>query len=158
MSIPSANLFKRFTDGFLVPFSSLLISAWLIPVRSASSFCVRFCDVLAFTIALITSSSIDQTRKALYYEPDYLDEILEEHRAILTAIKNRDVEEGKTAMSRHLECWFPAPSSRPDAPYKTPSGRTDPADSDRDVEEGKTAMSRHLDGSKRRAEFIYNVK
>ncbi|MCI9475338.1 GntR family transcriptional regulator [Anaerovoracaceae bacterium 41-7] len=59
---------------------------------------------------------IDQTRKALYYEPDYLDEILEEHRSILTAIKNRDVEEGKAAMSRHL------------------------------------------DGSKRRAEFIYNVK
>ena len=59
---------------------------------------------------------IDQTRKALYYKPDYLDEILEEHRSILTAIKNRDVEEGKAAMSRHL------------------------------------------DGSKRRAEFIYNVK
>ncbi len=59
---------------------------------------------------------IDQTRKALYYEPDYLDEILEEHRSILTAIKNRDAEEGKSAMSRHL------------------------------------------DGSKRRAEFIYNVK
>ena len=59
---------------------------------------------------------IDQTRKALYYEPDYLDEILEEHRAILTAIKNRDAEEGKATMSRHL------------------------------------------DGSKRRAEFIYNVK
>lgn len=59
---------------------------------------------------------IDQTRKALYYEPDYLDEILGEHRAILSAIKNRNVEEGKAAMSRHL------------------------------------------DGSKRRAEFIYNVK
>ena len=59
---------------------------------------------------------IDQTRKALYYEPDYLDEILAEHRAILVAIKNRNVEEGKAAMSKHL------------------------------------------DGSKRRAEFIYNVK
>ena len=46
---------------------------------------------------------IDQTRKALYYEPDYLDEILEEHRSILTAIKNRDAEEGKSAMSRHLD-------------------------------------------------------
>ncbi len=46
---------------------------------------------------------IDQTRKALYYEPDYLDEILGEHRAILSAIKNRNVEEGKAAMSKHLD-------------------------------------------------------
>lgn len=59
---------------------------------------------------------IDQTRKALCYEPDYLGEILGEHRAILTAIKNRNADEAKAAMSRHL------------------------------------------DGSKRRAEFIYNVK
>ena len=55
--IPSANRFNNLRDGFLVPFSSLLISAWLIPVLSASSFWVRFCEILASTIARITSIS-----------------------------------------------------------------------------------------------------
>ena len=36
--IPLANLFNIFNVGFLVPFSSLLISAWLIPVLSDNCF------------------------------------------------------------------------------------------------------------------------
>ncbi len=59
---------------------------------------------------------IEQTRKAIFDESDYLEEIFQEHRAVLEAIKAHDVEGAKEAMAKHL------------------------------------------DGSKRRAEFIYNVK
>lgn len=59
---------------------------------------------------------IDQTRKVIFDERDYLEEIFQEHKAVLEAVKNRDVEGAKAAMAKHL------------------------------------------DGSKRRAEFIYNVK
>ncbi len=59
---------------------------------------------------------IDQTRKVIFDERDYLEEIFQEHKAVLEAVKNRDVEGAKEAMAKHL------------------------------------------DGSKRRAEFIYNVK
>lgn len=59
---------------------------------------------------------IDQTRKVIFDGGEYLEEIFQEHKAVLEAIKNRDVEGAKEAMAKHL------------------------------------------DGSKRRAEFIYNVK
>lgn len=59
---------------------------------------------------------IEQTRKVIFDERDYLEEIFLEHKAVLEAIKAHDVEGAKEAMARHL------------------------------------------DGSKRRAEFIYNVK
>lgn len=59
---------------------------------------------------------IEQTRKAIFDEKDYLEDIFQEHKAVLEAIK------------------------------------------DRDAERAKAAMAMHLDGSKRRAEFIYNVK
>ena len=59
---------------------------------------------------------IDQTRKVIFDERDYLEEIFQAHKAVLEAVKNRDVEGAKAAMAKHL------------------------------------------DGSKRRAEFIYNVK
>lgn len=59
---------------------------------------------------------IDQTRKVIFDGGEYLEEIFQEHKAVLEAIKNRDVEGAKAAMAKHL------------------------------------------DGSKRRAEFIYNVK
>ena len=56
------------------------------------------------------------SRKVIFDERDYLEEIFQEHKAVLEAVKNRDVEGAKAAMAKHL------------------------------------------DGSKRRAEFIYNVK
>ncbi len=59
---------------------------------------------------------IRQTRKALFSDKDSLEEVFNEHREILDAIKHRDAEKAKEAMGRHL------------------------------------------DGSKRRAEFVYNVK
>ncbi len=59
---------------------------------------------------------IDQTRKVIFDEQGYLEEIFQEHKAVLDAIKAHDTEGAKEAMARHL------------------------------------------DGSKRRAEFIYNVK
>lgn len=59
---------------------------------------------------------IEQTRRVIFDERDYLEEIFHEHKAVLEAIKAHDVEGAKEAMARHL------------------------------------------DGSKRRAEFIYNVK
>lgn len=46
---------------------------------------------------------IEQTRKVLFYEQEYLDEIFEEHRAILDSIKERDVVKAKEAMARHLD-------------------------------------------------------
>ena len=46
---------------------------------------------------------IEQTRKVLYYKQDCLEEILAEHKAILDAIKARDVEKAKSAMAKHLD-------------------------------------------------------
>lgn len=46
---------------------------------------------------------IEQTRKVLYYEQDYLTDIFSEHREILEAIKRRDSAGAKAAMARHLE-------------------------------------------------------
>ncbi|MGF6376427.1 DNA-binding GntR family transcriptional regulator [Clostridiales Family XIII bacterium PM5-7] len=46
---------------------------------------------------------IEQTRKVIFYEQDYLEAILKEHRAILEAIASGDVERAKAAMASHLE-------------------------------------------------------
>jgi DNA-binding GntR family transcriptional regulator len=46
---------------------------------------------------------IEQTRKAIFYEPDYLKGILVEHKAILDAIKSGDVDRAKKAMADHLD-------------------------------------------------------
>jgi DNA-binding GntR family transcriptional regulator len=46
---------------------------------------------------------IEQTRKAIFYEEDYLKEILAEHKAILAAIKSGDAERSKAAMAEHLD-------------------------------------------------------
>ncbi len=46
---------------------------------------------------------IEQTRKAIFYEEDYLKEILAEHKAILAAVKTGDVEKSKQAMAEHLD-------------------------------------------------------
>lgn len=59
---------------------------------------------------------IARTRKALYDDRKYLGQIALEHKAVLEAIKVRDVEGAKEAMGRHL------------------------------------------DESKKRAEFVYNIK
>lgn len=46
---------------------------------------------------------IEQTRKALYNDQSCLEEIFQEHRTILEAIKARDVVRAKEAMARHLD-------------------------------------------------------
>jgi DNA-binding GntR family transcriptional regulator len=46
---------------------------------------------------------IEQTRKVLFYEQNYLEEVFAEHQAILEAIKAGDAEEAKAAMARHLD-------------------------------------------------------
>lgn len=46
---------------------------------------------------------IEQTRKALYNDQSCLEEIFQEHRTILEAIKARDVQSAKEAMARHLD-------------------------------------------------------
>ena len=46
---------------------------------------------------------IEQTRKVILYEQAYLEEILKEHKNILTAIIDRDAEGAKAAMAAHLE-------------------------------------------------------
>lgn len=46
---------------------------------------------------------IEQTRKVILYEQAYLEEILKEHKAVLVAIIDRDVEGAKKAMAEHLE-------------------------------------------------------
>lgn len=49
-------------------------------------------------------SYIDQTRKAIYDEQEeYLQEILVEHKTILDAIRNRDMDGAKAAMGSHLD-------------------------------------------------------
>ena len=46
---------------------------------------------------------IEQTRKVIFYEQDYLEEIFAEHKAVLDAMISRDVEAAKTAMAKHLD-------------------------------------------------------
>ncbi len=46
---------------------------------------------------------IEQTKKVIYYEKESLEEILEEHQAILDAILHEDVEAAKAAMATHLD-------------------------------------------------------
>ncbi|MBR5315667.1 MAG: GntR family transcriptional regulator [Firmicutes bacterium] len=46
---------------------------------------------------------IEQTRKVIFYEQDYLEEIFIEHKRILDAIIDRDVEKAKLAMADHLD-------------------------------------------------------
>ena len=47
---------------------------------------------------------IERTRQVIHSEQrEYLDEILTEHKAILDAIKDRDLERAKAAMAEHLD-------------------------------------------------------
>ncbi len=46
---------------------------------------------------------IEKTRKSIFYEQSYLEGILVEHRAILDAIREKDVDKAVNAMSKHLE-------------------------------------------------------
>lgn len=46
---------------------------------------------------------IDQTRRVIYYDNTYLSTISAEHRVILRAIIDRDVEAGKEAMAKHID-------------------------------------------------------
>ena len=46
---------------------------------------------------------IDKTRKSFFYEQSYLEGILSEHRAILEAIKDGDVDKAVAAMERHMD-------------------------------------------------------
>ena len=46
---------------------------------------------------------IDKTRKSFFYEQSYLEGILSEHRAILDAIKEGDVDKAVEAMARHMD-------------------------------------------------------
>ncbi len=46
---------------------------------------------------------IEQTRKVLYYEKEYLEEIFAEQKELLEAIKARDAARAKEAMAKHLE-------------------------------------------------------
>ena len=45
---------------------------------------------------------LDKTRKSIFYEQDYLESILKEHRAILEAIKERARDRAIEAMKLHL--------------------------------------------------------
>ena len=46
---------------------------------------------------------IEQTRKVIFYEQEYLEEIFEEHKAVLMAIMSKDAEAAKEAMAKHLD-------------------------------------------------------
>lgn len=46
---------------------------------------------------------IEQTRKALSYKQEYLEDIFAEHLEILKALRDKDAERAKNAMARHLE-------------------------------------------------------
>ncbi len=46
---------------------------------------------------------IKHSRKSSPYPDNYLAEVLEEHRAIFQAFKNKDVEAGALAMKKHME-------------------------------------------------------
>ena len=54
---PEAKRFKVLMEGFALPFSSLLISAWAIPVRAANSFCVMPWRSRASIMARIIANS-----------------------------------------------------------------------------------------------------
>lgn len=45
---------------------------------------------------------LDKTRKSVFYEESFLDDIQEEHRAIMEAVKERDPEKGLEAIREHL--------------------------------------------------------
>ena len=45
---------------------------------------------------------LDKTRKSIFYEQDYLESILKEHRAILEAIKAHQKDRAIKAMKQHL--------------------------------------------------------
>jgi len=46
---------------------------------------------------------IEQTKRVIFYNQEYLQEILVEHKAVLDAIKSGDVEGAKAAMGNHLD-------------------------------------------------------
>ncbi len=46
---------------------------------------------------------LDKTRKASLYEPGWLLDILQEHRAIVSAIRRRDLDAATAAVSEHLK-------------------------------------------------------
>lgn len=46
---------------------------------------------------------IEQTRKVIFYEQSYLEQIFQEHRAVLEAIKAGDTAGAKEAMAKHLD-------------------------------------------------------
>lgn len=46
---------------------------------------------------------IEQTRRVIFYEQSYLEEILAEHKAILDAMKNSDKESAVKAIAEHLD-------------------------------------------------------
>ena len=48
-------------------------------------------------------SYIAQTRREVFYNKEYIEEVLKEHRGILEAIKAKDVDKAKLAMKNHLD-------------------------------------------------------
>lgn len=46
---------------------------------------------------------LDKTRKSIFYDREYLESILSEHRLILKAIKERDKQRATEAMKAHLD-------------------------------------------------------
>ena len=45
---------------------------------------------------------IEQTTRPIFYEPKFLQQIVDEHRAIVDAFEKRDTEEAVAAMSQHM--------------------------------------------------------
>lgn len=45
---------------------------------------------------------IEQTTRPIFYEPKFLQQIVDEHRAIVDAFEKRDTESSVAAMSRHM--------------------------------------------------------
>ena len=45
---------------------------------------------------------LDQTRKSVFYREEFLDSILEEHKAIFEAVKSRDKDMAVAAIKKHL--------------------------------------------------------
>lgn len=46
---------------------------------------------------------IDQTRKVVFYNEEYLKAVLKEHKNILSAIEEKDADKAKLAMEEHLD-------------------------------------------------------
>ncbi|MDD4122558.1 MAG: hypothetical protein PHE94_06730 [Eubacteriales bacterium] len=46
---------------------------------------------------------IKQSKGKRHYTDDYLEKVLEEHRAIFESFKNKDIEAGILAISKHLD-------------------------------------------------------